>query len=186
MKRNKRISLLGLAGVFLALVVFAKYSSGSNGSPAAQWSVQVLQVNPGDTNLAASFQIAIYESLIDELNKTKQFKQVLRDGERNAGNPSNLLVLKTTVQKYTAGSETRRAVTTVGGATKLTVQSQLCRPDGQVILERTINGNVRFMGSNLKATHNLARNVVKVIKQTSLPEPVLSGQGTDKAQNGQL
>src|SRR5205823_14339692 len=60
-------------------------------------------------------------------------------------------LLKTTVQKYTPGSETRRAVTTVGGATKLTVQSQLCRPDGQIILERTVNGNVRFMGSNLRS-----------------------------------
>jgi len=186
MKVSKRISLLGLAGVILALVVLAKYSSGSSSSPTAQWSVQVLKVDPGDASLTASFQIAIYESLIDELNKTKRFQQVFRDGDRSAGGASNLLILKTTVQKYTPGSETTRAVTTVGGATKLTVQSQLCRPGGQVILERTVNGNVRFIGSNLKATHNLARNVAKTIKQTSLPEPSLPGQSTDKAQNAQL
>jgi hypothetical protein len=176
MKTSKRILLPAVAAVILCFVVLPTHSSASNDSPAGQWSVQVLKIDQGDANLAASFQIAIYESLIHELNKTKQFNQVLRDGDRNASAVSNLLILKTTVKKYTPGSETRRAVTTVSGATKLTVQSQLCRPDGQVILDRTINGNVRFMGSNLKATHNLARNVAKTIKQTSLPEPSLSAQ----------
>ncbi len=151
----------------------AASSSGIN-STAAQWSLQVDKVDAGDVALAPSFQIAIYESLLDELSKTKRFKQVLRDGDRNAGDVSDLLILKTTVQKYTAGSETRRAVTTVSGATKLTVRSQLCARDGHIILERTVNGNVRFMGSNLRATHNLARNVAKAIKQSSLPEPSTS------------
>jgi len=181
MKASKRISWLGLTGVILGLLVLAKYSPGSDSSTAPQWSVQVLKVDSGDANLTASFQIAIYESLIDELNKTKQFKQVLRDGDRNARDVSNLLILKTTVQNYTPGSETKRAVTTVGGATKLTVQSQLCKPDGQIVVDRTVNGNVRFIGSNLKATHNLARNVAKTIKETSLPQPSTSAQ----AQSGQ-
>ena len=176
MKTSKRILLPAVVAVILSLVVLPTHSSASNGSPAGQWSVQVLKVDLGDADLTTSFQIAIYESLIHELNKTKRFKQVLRDGDHNAGDASTLLILKTTVKKYTAGSETRRAVTTVSGATKLTVQSQVCRPDGQVILDRTINGNVRFMGSNLKATHNLARNVAKTIKQTSLPEPSPSAQ----------
>jgi len=152
----------------------AKSSFGNGASGATQWSVQVVQVDPGDVNLAPSFQAAIYEDLLNELSKTKQFKQVLRDGDRDATDVSELLILKTTVQKYTAGSETRRAVTTVSGATKLGVRSQLCTRDGQIILERTVNGNVRFLGSNLRATHNLARNVAKTIKESSLPEPSLS------------
>jgi hypothetical protein len=81
------------------------------------------------------------------------------------------MLLKTVVQKYAAGSETRRAVTTVTGATKLTVQTQLSMPDGKIILERTVHGNVRFVGSNLRATHNLARNIAKTIKKSSLPDP---------------
>ena len=119
----------------------------------------------------SSFQIAIYESLLDELSKSKQFKQVLRDGDRNASDVSELLILKTIVEKYTAGSETKRALTTVSGATKLMVLSQLCTRDGRAILERRVNGDVRFFGSNLRATHNLARNVAKTIEESSLPEP---------------
>ncbi len=179
MKASNRVSLLLVAVAVVTINVAhppqlsaenAASSSGTS-STAAQWSVQVDKVDPGDVALAPSFQIAIYESLVDELGKTKRFKQVLRDSDRNAGDVSDLLILKTTVQKYTAGSETRRAVTTVSGATKLTVRSQLCARDGHIILERTVNGNVRFMGSNLRATHNLARNVAKAIKQSSLPEP---------------
>ena len=99
------------------------------------------------------------------MNTTKQFKQVFRDGDRKANEVPNLLVLKTTVEKYTPGSETRRAVTTVSGATKLTVRTQLVTREGKIVLERTVNGNVRFFGSNLRATHNLARNIAKEIKQ---------------------
>src|SRR5882672_6510250 len=177
---SKRVSsnLLAIAIVAMAVAhpahlaaqaATAKSSSGRDSS-GVPWSVQVVQVDPGDVNLAPSFQIAIYESLLAELGKTKQFKQVLRDGDRNASGVPDLLILKTTVQKYTAGSETRRAVTTVSGATKLTVRSQLCSRDGKVIVERTVDGNVRFLGSNLRATHNLARNMAKTIKQSSLPE----------------
>lgn len=185
MKTSKRISSV-LVALVIVMITAAhppqlpaqtaadQSTPGRKSSSAAQWSLQVDRVDPGDVNLASSFQIAIYESLLDELSKTKRFKQVLRDGDRNASDVSDLLILKTTVQKYTPGSETRRAVTTVSGATKLTVRSQLCNRDGQIILERTVNGNVRFLGSNLRAIHNLARNVAKTIKQSSLPEPSLT------------
>jgi len=114
------------------------------------------------------------------LNKTKQFQQVFRDGDLRAGE-SNLLVLKTTVEKYTPGSETRRAVTTVSGATKLTVRSQLLTREGKVVFERAVNGNVRFFGSNLRATQNLACNIAKTVKNSSWsgsgqPTAILTGQ----------
>ena len=153
----------------------ATKSSGGNGASSTPWSVQVDQVDRGNLNLAYSFQIAIYENLLDELNKTKQFQQVFRDGDLRAGALPNLLVLKTTVEKYTPGSETRRAVTTVSGATKLTVRSQLLTREGRVVFERSVNGNVRFFGSNLRATHNLAHNIAKTIKQSNFSG---SGQPT--------
>lgn len=190
MRTNKGIPLLALAVVVVAAVVFPSQllaqsseaaSSANQNSTPGQWSVLVDKVDPGDINLAPSFQIAIYESILGELGKTRRFKQVLREGDRNAGEISNLLTLKTTMEKYSAGSETRRAVTTVSGATKLTVRSQLLTRDGKVVLERTVNGNVRFMGSNLRATHNLARNVAKVIKKSSLPEP--SSSALSRARN---
>ncbi len=182
MKTNKKFSPVAIAAVMMMFFVtgpsqLPAQTAAVKSAGARQWSVQVDKVVSGEVNLASSFQIAIYENLLEELGKTKRFKQVLRSGDRNASDVPDLLILKTTVQKYTPGSETRRAVTTVSGATKLNVRSQLCTADGKVILDRVVDGNVRFFGSNLRATHNLARNVAKTIKQSSLPEPSVSTPG---------
>jgi hypothetical protein len=194
-KNNLSIAcLMALVAIILALPGplrgqnGAANSSSGNEASATRWSVQVDQVDPGNLDLAYSFQIAIYENLVEELKKTKQFPQVFRDSDLGASEVPNLLVLKTTVEKYTPGSETQRAVTTVSGATKLTVRSQLLTRDGKVVLERTVNGNVRFFGSNLRATHNLARNIAKTIKQSSFsgsgqPTAVLTGATLSPAEN---
>jgi hypothetical protein len=173
--------LMALVAIILALPgqlhgqTGAANSSSGNEPSATRWSVQVDQVDPGNLDLAYSFQIAIYENLVEELKRTKQFPQVFRDSDLVASEAPNLLVLKTTVEKYTPGSETQRAVTTVSGATKLTVRSQLLTRDGRVVLERTVNGDVHFFGSNLRVTHNLARNIARTIKQSYFSD---SGQPT--------
>jgi hypothetical protein len=176
MKASKRVSSAVLAAV-APMILFAcvtqmsaapKSPEGNIATP--QWSVQVDKVDPGDVSIEPAFRIAIYENLLQELSKTKRFQQVFRSGDRGAGDVSDLLILKTKVEKYTAGSETRRAVTTVSGATKLSVRTQLCTRDGQIILEKVIDGNVRFIGGNLRATNNLARNVANEIKRSTLPQ----------------
>jgi len=161
---------VALSGRLAGQTAGVKLSGGSSGSDT-QWSLQVERIDPGRVDLAHSFQVAIYENFLEELNKTKRFKQVLREGDSKASELPNLLILKTTVVKYTRGSETQRAVTTVSGATKLTVRSQLVTRDGRIVLERTVNGDVRFFGSNLRATHNLARNIAKAIKQSQWQGP---------------
>jgi len=151
----------------LAAQTAAVRSFGESGSSGTQWSLQVERIDTGDLGLAHSFQVAIYENLLEELNKTKRFKCVLREGDSKANEIPELLILKTMVVKYTPGNETERAVTTVKGATKLTVRTQLITADGKIVLDRTVQGNVRFFGSNLRATHNLARNIAKVLKDSA-------------------
>jgi biopolymer transport protein ExbD len=177
-KATNRVSLVVIAIVMVAVTVAnpgqtaeAKSSPRTDPSTTAQWSLQVSKVDSGQVQLEPAFQIAIYEGLLEEMSKTKRFKQVFREGDRNATGAADLLILRTTVEKYTSGSETQRAVTTVRGATKLTVRSQLCTRDGQMILERTVTGSVRFLGSNLRATHNLARNVAQTIKDSPFTGP---------------
>ena len=152
------------------LLEAAKSAFAEKGAGAQPWSVQVDRVDPGDVGLEPSFGAAIYENLLEELAKTEQFKLLFRSGDRNANDVPSLLILKTTVQKYTPGSETRRAVTTVNGATKLNVRVQLVTREGHVVLEKVVDGNVRFIGGNLRATHNLAHNVALTLKQSTLPE----------------
>jgi len=190
MKRSRRYSWICATAIVAITFAFphrlpgqtgALNSSGAGSGSATQFSVQVDRVNPADLELAPSFQVAIYENLLEELNKTRRFSQVIRDGDRKAIEVPNLLVLKTTVVKYTPGSETRRAVTTVSGATKLKARIELLTRERQVVLDRTVNGDVRFFGSNLRATHNLARNIAKEIKKSSWsvseqPTAILTGE----------
>jgi hypothetical protein len=165
------VLLLGALQLQLCVsTALAESSTVGKGGGAQPWSVQVDRVDPGDVGLDPSFGAAIYENLLEELAKTEQFKQLFRSGDRNANDVPSLLILKTTVQKYTPGSETRRAVTTVSGATKLNVRIQLVTREGHVVLEHVVDGNVRFIGGNLRATHNLAHNVAATLKKSPLPE----------------
>jgi len=138
---------------------------------AEEWSVQVDRIDPGATTLDPSFSDAIYENMLKELPKSKQFKRVFRSGDRNANDASGVLVLKTLVEKYSPGSETRRAVTTIAGATKLKVRIQLLTRNGHVVWEHTVAGNVRFIGDNLGATNKVAHNAAKTLKRSPLPQP---------------
>jgi len=175
MKSNRNVSSTGLAAALMIQAVLpSQVLAGVKGSVSPQWSVQVNKVESGTVNIEPAFQVAIYENLLDEVTKTKLFKQVFRDGDRGANDLPNLLILKTTVEAYTPGSETRRAVTTVSGATKLKVQSQLSTREGKIVLQREIAGDGHFFGGNLRATHNLAHNVAGAIKQSGLPEPAPS------------
>ena len=189
--RAVAVLILLLSGLQFQLYVptaLAQDSTGGKSGTAQQWSVQVDKVDPGDVIIERSFRDAIYESLLAELAKTKQFKQVYRSGDRNAKDVPRLLILKTTVQAYTPGSETRRAVTTVSGATKLNVRIQLVTPEGHQVMEHVVAGNVRFIGSNLRATHNLAHSVAATLKRSTLPETagVVPEQETGKASAFQM
>jgi hypothetical protein len=147
---------------------------GSATGADGKWSVQVEEVNSGEVNLDPAFRVAIYENLLAALEKTNKFEHTYRSGDRLAETRGDLLTLKINVREFEAGSETKRAVTTVAGATKIKVQSRLQTRDGQVVNDDPVDANVRFFGDNMKATHNLARNVANVIKNSKLPEPATS------------
>ena len=176
MRADRKTSIAAIAVVIAIMQVALppEVMARTSRSMAPRWSVQVNKVDAGNIPIGPAFTAAIYENLLDELGKSKKFKEVFRSGDRNANGLPDLLILKTTVEAYTAGSETRRAVTTVSGATKLKVRSQLLTREGQMIMERTLDGNVRFFGGNLRATHNLARNVATAVEQSKLPEPTPS------------
>jgi len=160
-------------------------AEGKNGG-AQQWSVQVDEIDLGGVSLDPSFGTTIYENLLEELTKTKQFKQVLRSGDRNADDIPGLLLLKTTVQQYTPVSETRRAANTVSGTTKLTFRIQLYTREGHLVLERVVEGDVRRIGDNLRAAHNLAHNVAITLKRSRLPGPSIMAPEQEKTSKYQV
>jgi len=183
MRPNKRTTtgtfLKGLASLSLlcaTLIAFGGMQpllSAQTSGPASikKWSLELQEVDDSDVALDPAFRAAIYENLLSELGKTGKFEQLFRSGDRRANSVPELLVLKISVRKFNPGSETERAVTTFAGATKIRVQSQLRTRDGQIVTNDLVDGNVHFLGDNLRATHNLAHNVANIIKKSTLPDP---------------
>jgi hypothetical protein len=125
-------------------------------------AIQVEMIQSDEITLPAEFQIALYENLIHQIEKQGKFQHVYREGDHNATTVADLVVLHGTVRGFKAGSERARQVTTVAGATSINVHCQFTNSDGKSLLERDINGKVRFFGGNLKATSDFAKKAAHV------------------------
>jgi hypothetical protein len=125
-------------------------------------AIQVEMVQADEIKLPAEFQIALYENLVHQIEKQRTFQHIYRDGDRTATSVPELVVLHSTVRGFKAGSERARQVTTVAGATSITVHCQFTGSDGTSLLEQDVNGKVRFFGGNLKATYDFAKKAAHV------------------------
>jgi len=147
--------------VFAASPLLAQKSKPAKIKAAA---FQVEMIQSDEIKLPAEFQVALYENLVRQLEK-KGFSHVYRDGDRNAPSVANLVVLHSTVRGFKAGSEKARQVTTVSGATSITVHCQFTTPDGTSLLEQDVNGKVRFLGGNLRATYDFAKKAANAAQE---------------------
>jgi hypothetical protein len=134
------------------------------GKPSAS-AIQIEQVDAGDVLIPMEFRVAIYESLLDRVRHTSKFKQVFRGGDRQADGVQDLVTLKTKIEGFQEGSQTKREVTTVTGATKVDVSATVVAKDGRVLLDQHLTGHVRFFGENLGATHDLAKRIAKLLNE---------------------
>ena len=151
-----------IAGLSAAPLLYAQAHPVAKSLSSA---IEVEMIQPGEIDLPAEFQVALYENMVQQLQKEGGFYQVYRDGDRNAIDAPDLVILHTAVTGFKKGSELERNVTTIGGATSITVHCKFTDKEGKVLLERDIVGKVRFFGDNLKATNDYAKNVAKVASE---------------------
>jgi hypothetical protein len=128
-------------------------------------AIKVEMIQSDEIHLPAEFQVALYENLIQQLEQKGNSWRIYRDGDRDSANIVDLVDLRSTVRGFKQGSEKARDVTTVAGATSITVHCQFTDNHGKVLLERDINGKVRFFGGNLKATYDFAKKAATVAQQ---------------------
>ncbi len=124
-------------------------------------AVEIMMIESGEIPLPAEFQISLYENLVEQMRKKGGFRRVYRDGERDSATAPDLVILRSTVRGFKKGSEMARQVTTVSGATAITVHCAFTDKDGRLLLVRDIKGNVRFFGGNLRATYDFAKKAAK-------------------------
>lgn len=165
-----------LAVVFLVGSCAAQTEKAqASGAPAAKKesaakfrasAIQILETQSKDVNLPAQFAMALYENLIEQVQKTGKFQHVYRDGDSGAKNVSDLVTLSSTVWGFKEGSARARQVTTVAGATSIKVHIRIANPQGETLVDRDVEGKVRFFGENLRATYNFAKAVAGAIQES--------------------
>jgi hypothetical protein len=79
---SRRLSLTAIAiGVAIVQSVLPVPAlAGINNGHVPRWRVEVNQIDAGSSGIAPEFKIAIYENLLTELTKAKQFSAVLQRG----------------------------------------------------------------------------------------------------------
>jgi hypothetical protein len=163
MKRTGYLStLLPLALVFLFTGNTASAQDKAQAKIQSS-SIQILMVQSDEVKLPIEFQLALYENLIEQVQKTNKFQHVYRDGDSAAAGAADLAILHSNVFGFKKGSEEKRQVTTVAGATQIKVHCVITDKAGKSELEQDVTGNVRFIGGNLRATFDFAKKVAQIV-----------------------
>lgn len=152
-----------LTGLTIAVCAAASLSAQTGKLSAS--AIQIFPVISGEVKLPPEFQMAVYENLIARIKKTGRFQQVFRAGDTRAASVPDLVVMREELRDFKEGSERMRDVTSVTGATTIKLRLQISRLDGKLLLDRDVQGKVRFYGANLRATDDLAKDVAKMIRE---------------------
>jgi len=166
MRRIPYVSVvLALFGALVIAGLVATPTQAQQTKKLRASAIQVFAVECDEVKLPPAFEMALYENLIDQVRKTGKFERIYRDGERGAADEANLVTLHSKVLGFKEGSERLRQVTTVAGATSIKVHVRIADRSGQSLVDRDVTGKVVFFGENLRATHNLAKSVAKIVRQ---------------------
>jgi hypothetical protein len=129
-------------------------------------AIQIAMVEAGDVQIPAEFRYAVYERLVAQVRTAGVFQKVYRMGDHAADSVPDLVVLHTKVDTFKEGSQTKRELVTVIGATKVDVTASVTARDGHSLMDQKITGRVRFFGENLGVTNDLAKRITKLVRQS--------------------
>jgi hypothetical protein len=130
----------------------------------APHAVQVLKIESTEIKLPPAFQMAIYEHALDEIKKTGIFQEIYRDGDRRAATAADRVTLRTDVRGFKKGSAMERQVITVAGKTSIKIHMEVVNQEGKVLLEKDLEGKVRFFGENMRATFDVAKAIARALR----------------------
>jgi hypothetical protein len=138
----------------------------ATGTKIAASAIQIEWIESDEAALPPEFRVAIYEDLVAEVGKTRKFQHVYRSGDSTAARVPDLLILHTRVVGFKQGSQKKREVTTAAGATTIRTSVQLVTREGRTLVDREVEGKVRFFGENLNATRDFAKKVAQIVRLT--------------------
>ncbi len=163
MKSRKFVLIASLSMLAIPAMVSAQTAAKPKLSASA---IQIAMVEAGDIQIPAEFRFAVYERLVERVRASGTFQKVYRTGDHAADAVTDLVTLHTKVEGFKEGSQTKRELTTVFGATKVDVAASVTARDGRVLMDQKITGRVRFFGENLGVTNDLAKRITKLVGET--------------------
>ncbi len=129
-------------------------------------AILIQPVNSGDISIPAEFRLAIYEDLVQRLETSGIYARVFRSGDRRADGIADLVTLNTEVEKYKAGNQPERELVTVMGATEVKLHVKLSTRSGTILVDKEVDGKVRFFGENLGVIHDVAKRITDLLRKT--------------------
>ena len=144
----------------------ASAAPGKPKEPPAS-AILVEPVDSGDVNIPAEFRLAIYEDLVEQIQSSGIYARVFRSGDHRADNISGLVTLRTEVDRFKEGNQAEREIITVVGATKVRLNVKLTTRDGATVVDKQVEGKVRFFGENLDVIHDVAKRVTSLLRKSS-------------------
>jgi hypothetical protein len=153
MKRRITPKTLGFVVVGVALVLAGSAQAQTTTGPVKKLkaaAIKVTMIESNEIKLPAEFQVSLYEDLIQQLQSKRGVPKVYREGDRNADTVADLVVLRTTVTGFKEGSERLRQVTTVAGATSITV-ARAGHQGQRAFFRREPSGYLRFCQEDCEA-----------------------------------
>jgi len=164
----RRVAVVLCCAVVAAWVFAGESPSKTTGQAATKHTasaIQVMAIQSKEVKLPAQFEMALYENLIEQIERSKRFQHVYRDGDETAAGAPDLVTLSSTVWGFQEGSAMKRQVTTVSGKTSIKVNVQVADRQGKVLVNRDVEGKVRFLGENLRATYDFGKKVVAALDE---------------------
>ncbi|HWE49832.1 MAG TPA: hypothetical protein VG273_08590 [Bryobacteraceae bacterium] len=162
----KRSGLFGLAAAGILLAMTAMSPAQAAGKKLSASAIQIAMVEAGDVQIPPEFRFAVYESLVDRVRASGAFTKVYREGDHAADGVADLVTLHTRVDAFNEGSQTKRELTTVLGATTVDVTATVTGHDGKTLVDHKITGRVRFFGENLGVTNDIAKRITKLVRES--------------------
>lgn len=163
---NRRTTFFSLAALSIFAVPAMLSAQAPDKPKLSASAVQVAMVDAGDVAIPAEFRFAVYERLVEQVVASGMFKKVYRAGDHAADAVPDLVTIHTKIELFKEGSQTKREVTTVLGATSVDVTASVTAKDGHEMLTKKITGRVRFFGENLGVTNDLAKRITKLVNQS--------------------
>jgi hypothetical protein len=139
-------------------------SARSKSAPAS--AILVEPVDSGDVNIPAEFRLAIYEDLVKKLEASGIYARVFRSGDHRADGIAGLVILNTDVEKFKAGNQPEREIVTVLGWTTVKLGVKLSTRDSAILVDKEVEGRVRFFGENLGVIHDAAKRITELLRKT--------------------